>query len=109
MSIQAPSPLSTNKKKILGLVWLEGWKSGRIENGERMKKWEDRIIFILSLLFGWKWKSGRMKKISLNKFTHIPLLKNDAQLKQKKWQITTKKEQSPKFIKKIKIMSQKNK
>ena len=43
-----------------------------------------------------------MEKMSLNKFTHIPLLKNDAQLKQKKWQITTKKEQSPKFIKKKK-------
>ena len=28
--------------------------------------------------------------MSLNKFTHIPLLKNDAQLKQKKVQITTK-------------------
>ena len=83
MSSQAPSPLSTNKKKILGLVWLEGWKSGKIENGERMKKWEDRIIFILSLLFGWKWKSGRKEKISLNNFTHIPLLKNDDQLKQK--------------------------
>ena len=39
--------------------------------------------------------------MSLNKFTHIPLLKNDLQLKQKKWQITTpkKKKQSPKFIK----------
>ena len=49
-----------------------------------MKKWEDRKIFILSLLFGWKWKSERMEKINLNKFTHIPLLKNDAQLKQKK-------------------------
>ena len=44
--------------------------------------------------------------MSLNKFTHIPLLKNDVQLKQKK--VTNnqqKKEQSPKFIKKIKIMS----
>ena len=40
--------------------------------------------------------------MSSNKFTHIPLLNNDAQLKQKKkWQITThRKEQSPKFIKK---------
>ena len=28
--------------------------------------------------------------MSLNKFTHIPLLKNDAKLK-KKWQITTQK------------------
>ena len=33
-----------------------------------------------------KWKSGVMekKKKSLNKFTHIPLLKNDAKLKKKK-------------------------
>ena len=41
--------------------------------------------------------------MSLNKFTHISLLKNDVQLEQKKWQITTKrkkeKKQSPKFIK----------
>ena len=52
-------------------------------------------------MFGWEWKSGEKEKMSLNKFTHIPLLKNDAQLKQKKWQITTKKrEQSPKFINK---------
>ena len=31
--------------------------------------------------------------MSLNKFTHIPLLKNDAKLKKKKkkWQITTQK------------------
>ena len=27
--------------------------------------------------------------MNLNKFTHIPLFKNDAQLKKKKWQITT--------------------
>ena len=49
-----------------------------------------------------------MEKMNLNNFTYIPLLKNDAQLK--KWQITThkkKKEQSLKFIKKIKTMSQK--
>ena len=48
-----------------------------------------------------------MEKMDLNNFTYIPLLKNDAQLK--KWQITTqkKKEQSLKFIKKIKIMSPK--
>ena len=29
--------------------------------------------------------------MNLNKFTHLLLLKNDAQLKQKKWQITTQK------------------
>ena len=49
-------------------------------------------------MFGWEWKSEGIKKMNLNKFTHIPMLKNDAQLKQKKWQITTQKEQSPKFF-----------
>ena len=44
--------------------------------------------------------------MGLNKFTHIPLLKNGAQLN-KKVTNNYKKEQSPKFIKKIKIMSQK--
>ena len=29
-----------------------------------------------------------MKKMSLNKFTHIPLLKNDAKLKKKKKKVT---------------------
>ena len=67
-----------------------GWKSGRIQN------------ILISLIFVWlgveKWRD---EKMSLNKFTHIPLLKNDAQLKTKMWQITkNKKEQSPKFIKK---------
>ena len=52
-------------------------------------------------MFGWEWKSGGMKKVSLYKFIHVPLLKNDAQLNQKKWQTTKKKKkQSPKFIKK---------
>ena len=44
-----------------------------------------------------------MKKMNLNKFTHILLLKNDAQLKKKK-KVTNnpkkKKVQSPKFINK---------
>ena len=35
-------------------------------------------------MFGWEWKSGGKEKVSLYKFTHIPLLKNDGQLKQKK-------------------------
>ena len=34
-------------------------------------------------MFGWEWKSGGMEKVSLYKFTHVPLLKNDAKLKQK--------------------------
>ena len=29
----------------LGFVWLEKWKSGRIENGEWMEKWEDQKDF----------------------------------------------------------------
>ena len=34
-------------------------------------------------MFGWEWKSGGMEKVSLYKFTHTPLLKNDGQLIQK--------------------------
>ena len=61
----------------------------------QMKKWEDKKLwedgkvgelkrfYFLSFLFGWKWKNGEMKKISLNKFTHIPLLNNDTKLKKK--------------------------
>ena len=48
-----------------------------------MEKWRDKKDFILSFLFGWEWKSKGMKNMSLNKFTHIPLLKNNVQLKQK--------------------------
>ena len=62
---------------------MEEWKNGRIENGGRMEKWKDRkdFIFSHSCLVG----SGKVEreKMSLNKFTHIPLLKNDVQLKQK--------------------------
>ena len=52
---------------------VRGWKSGRIE----------KTLF--SLLFVWLKveKLRDEKKISLNKFTHILLLKNDTQLKQK--------------------------
>ena len=73
---------------------MGGWKSGRIEK-----------ILISPLLFGWEWKSGGIKKMSLYKFTHTPLLKNDGQLKQKKWQ----KKVITKFIKKKKIMFLKKK
>ena len=58
-------------------------------------------------MFGWKWKSGGMEKMCLFKFTHIPLLKNDAPLKQKSDK--KKKKQSPKFIKKNKKQKQKQK
>ena len=48
-----------------------------------VKKWEDRNDFIF-LFFVWlevkKWND---KKMSLYKFTHTPLLKNDSQLIQK--------------------------
>ena len=44
---------------------------------------EEKKIYFFSYLFGWEWKSGGMEKIFLNKFTHMSLLKNDAQLKQK--------------------------
>ena len=44
-----------------------------------MEKWEDRKDFIF-FPSSWEWKS---EKMSLNKFTHIPLLKNNVQLKQK--------------------------
>ena len=47
-----------------------------------------------------------MEKVSLYKFTHILLLKNDSQLKQKSDK-QPKKKQSPKLLKKIKIMSKK--
>ena len=38
-----------------------------------------KIFYFLFVLFGWEWKSRGMKKNNLNKFTHITLLKNDAQ------------------------------
>ena len=42
-----------------------------------------------------------MKKMSLYKFTHIPLLKNDAQLKQKSYKTPKKKKKAiTQFIKK---------
>ena len=33
---------------IQGFVWLEGWKSGIIENSERLEKWEYIIDFVFS-------------------------------------------------------------
>ena len=44
-------------------------------------------------MFGWEWKSRKMEKVILRKFTHISVLKNNIQLK--KWQ---KKMLSPKFF-----------
>ena len=69
-------------------------------------------------MFGWEWKSGRIEKISLNKFTHIPLLKNDAEFFFFFLKVTnnyTKKSNHPKFFYKNKkyvpkkITSSKNK
>ena len=57
-------------------------------------------------MFGWEWKSGEMEKMSLNKFTHIALLKNDAKLK-KVTNNYTKKSNHPKFFIKIKNIFQK--
>ena len=42
---------------------------------------EQKRFYFISYLFGWEWKSGGIEKMSLNKFIHIPLLKNDIQLK----------------------------
>ena len=66
-----------------------------------IEKWEDRKIFNFPHVCLVEWKSGGMEKVSLHKFAHIPLLKNDAQLKQKKWQATQKKKKSddPNYIK----------
>ena len=55
------------------------WKSEGIEKN-----------LISLLLFGWNWKSGGMKKY-ICKYLHIPLLKNEALLKQKKKQKSDKK------------------
>ena len=49
-----------------------------------MEKWVDRKYFNF---FHFVWlgvEKGGMEKMSLNKFTHIPLLNNDTKLKQKK-------------------------
>ena len=52
-------------------------------------------------MFGWEWKSEGMEKVSLYKFNHIPLLKNDDQLKQKSdKQPHQKKKAITQFIKK---------
>ena len=59
-------------------------------------------------MFDWEWKSGGMEKVSLYKFTHILLLKNNAQLKQKNWQ---NKSNHPNLLKKKKscLVKQKRK
>ena len=50
-----------------------------------MEKWQDEkiLISLFFFLFGWEWKSKRIEKVNMYKFTYIPLLKNYAQLKKK--------------------------
>ena len=55
---------------------------GGVEKWDDRKWWEDKKKFQFPFfLFGWEWKSEMVEKMSLYKFIHIPLLKNDAQLK----------------------------
>ena len=58
-------------------------------------------------MFGLEWKSRGMEKMSLYKFTHIPLFKNDAQLKQKSEKQAKKKKKSCK--KKTRLFKKKKK
>ena len=48
----------------LGSVWLEEWKSGRMEICERMEKWEDGkyLVFPHVCLVGGmeKWEDGKL-------------------------------------------------
>ena len=53
----------------------------RVHLVRRVEKQEDGKDFIFShFLFGWEWKSREIKNMSLNKFTHILLLKNDVHM-----------------------------
>ena len=74
-----------------------------IKNGGRIEK-----FYFLFFLFDWEWKSEGMKKISLNKFTHIPLLKNDVQLKQKSDTNPQKRAITQIYYKKKKLCPKKN-
>ena len=62
---------------------MEGWKSGKIENGAKIEKLENRKDFNFFFFLVVSGKVEVWKKVSLYKFTHIPLLKNDVKLKQK--------------------------
>ena len=48
----------------VGYVWLEEWNSGRIENCERMEKWEDEkylVFFCVCLVGGMeKWENEKL-------------------------------------------------
>ena len=87
------------------------WKSG---------KGDDILVFLICVwlgggkvegwiffLFGWeeKWKD---RKMTLNKFTHMPSLKNDAQLKKKNHWSLLKKKKWKIMIRKKKKVKKKN-
>ena len=62
-----------------------------------MKNWENKKKFNFShFCLVMSEKVERWNKVSLYKFTHKPLLKNDGQLK-KKWQTTQKKKKHPMY------------
>ena len=77
-----------------------------------MEKWENikdfnfshfcLVFFFLriSYLFNCEWKSGGMRKMSLYKFSHTPLLKNNGQLIQKVTNNQKRKKAITPFIKK---------
>ena len=50
---------------LLGSIWLDGWKSGRIENGEGIENWEDRRDLVFSYVFGWENKKVERWKMKL--------------------------------------------
>ena len=49
--------------KALGSVWMQEWKTGRMENCGKMEKWEDEkyLVFPLMCLVGGtkKWEGGK--------------------------------------------------
>ena len=96
-STQVSSPyflsslFSPQPNTLLGSIWLEEWKNGRLENCGRMEKWEDRnyLVFPLVCLVGGveKWECGKLfylvgekkgkdGKCNIYKLTIIPLLHN---------------------------------
>ena len=79
----------THIETPLGSIWLEKWKSGRIENWEGIEKWEDRRNLVFSyfclvervekwregkLIYLVKKKNERIEKWSWYKFIIMSLL-----------------------------------
>ena len=58
----------------LGSIWLEEWKSGRIENWEKIEKWED----IRNLVFSQLYLVGMMEKWRYWKFICLVEKKNES-------------------------------